>query len=107
MIALSRQRFVGVNQADETREERSERVNHAIKQENKFLQRYLLARAPIRNGPRPCHAAGVRFKADDEGSAGINAMVFAIRPRADTRRISTLGRPKLISRHRDLPVARR
>jgi hypothetical protein len=31
MIALSSQRFVGVSQADETRGERSERVNHAIK----------------------------------------------------------------------------
>jgi hypothetical protein len=32
MIALSGQRFVGVSQADETRGERWERVNHAIKQ---------------------------------------------------------------------------
>jgi hypothetical protein len=32
MITLSGQRFVGVSQADETRGERSKRVNHAIKQ---------------------------------------------------------------------------
>jgi hypothetical protein len=32
MIALSGQRFVGASQADETRGERSERVNHAIRQ---------------------------------------------------------------------------
>jgi hypothetical protein len=31
MIALSGQRFVGASQAGETRGERSERVNHAIK----------------------------------------------------------------------------
>jgi hypothetical protein len=32
MITLSGQRFVGVSQADETRGERSNRVDHAIKQ---------------------------------------------------------------------------
>jgi hypothetical protein len=32
MITLSGQRFVGVSQADETRGERSKRVNHAFKQ---------------------------------------------------------------------------
>jgi hypothetical protein len=32
MIALGGQRFVGVSQADETRGERRQRVNHAIKQ---------------------------------------------------------------------------
>jgi hypothetical protein len=32
MIALSGQRFVGVSQVHETRGERSQRVNHAIKQ---------------------------------------------------------------------------
>jgi hypothetical protein len=32
MIALSGQRFVGVSQADETRGERSKRVNLTIKQ---------------------------------------------------------------------------
>jgi hypothetical protein len=37
MIALGGQRFVGVSQADETRRERSKRVNHAIKQEDRAL----------------------------------------------------------------------
>jgi hypothetical protein len=35
MITLSGQRFVGVSQADETRGERSKRVNHAIKQKTR------------------------------------------------------------------------
>jgi hypothetical protein len=38
MITLSGQRFVGVSQADETRGERSKRVNHAIKQKLEHFQ---------------------------------------------------------------------
>jgi hypothetical protein len=45
MITLSGQRFVGASQAGETRGERSERVNHAIKQ-----------------GVRPFSACTVRMK---------------------------------------------
>jgi hypothetical protein len=35
MIVLGGQRFVGVSQTDETRGERSKRVNHAIKQRDR------------------------------------------------------------------------
>jgi hypothetical protein len=38
MIALGGKRFVGASQADETRGERSKRVNHAIKQEDRAFQ---------------------------------------------------------------------